>query len=158
MNAVAPAPAPYTRLPACLPSCGTCRCSTCQKFKNTRTRTRRRLTLLPCTPVASSCCCCCCSSFSSSHCSIRRSRAQIPLRVAAFVCCFTWHLFWDAMRLQIAACYVLKLVCNIFVSAEREKKRERGGGRGRGRCRAREIHVAFLCFLLFFTFHSYVYF
>lgn len=65
---------------------------------------------------------------------------------ACFLVHFTCRLFSDAMRLQKPACYVLKLVCNIFVSqtttatAVQERERDK------------------FMLLLFFSFHSYVYF
>lgn len=41
---------------------------------------------------------------------------QLQGVAACFLVHFTCPLFSDAMRLQKPACYVLKLVCNIFVS------------------------------------------
>lgn len=57
---------------------------------------------------------------------------QLQAAAACFLVHFTCRLFSDAMRLQKPACYVLKLVCNIFVSTttttavqERASERER---------------------------------
>lgn len=78
-------------------------------------------------------------------------RLQLQGVAACFLVHFTCRLFSDAMRLQKPACYVLKLVCNIFVSpttttaaAVQEGERER----------EREIFMLFL----FFPFHSRGYF
>lgn len=56
---------------------------------------------------------------------------QLQAVATCFLVHFTCRLFSDAMRLQKPACYVLKLVCNIFVSTttttsrrKRERKRE----------------------------------
>lgn len=103
-----------------------------QKYTHTL---RRRLTLLPCTPVSLRL-----SSQSLAQPPPNSAPApphpppllQLQGVAACFLVHFTCPLFSDAMRLQKPACYVLKLVCNIFVSpttttaaAVEERKRER---------------------------------